>query len=42
MSILIPSFRLNGEDFDGEVYNLLFEQVADLEHRLEFAFNINP
>jgi DNA-binding IclR family transcriptional regulator len=42
MSILTPSVRLRGEDFDRDVYHLLFEHVDQLERRLEAATGTGP
>lgn len=37
MSVVTPLFRLKGDDFDREIYKLLFDQVNDLEEDLEAA-----
>lgn len=35
MSVISPSFRITGGDFDNEVYRVLFDHVKKLENRIE-------
>lgn len=39
MSILTPKFRLKGDDFDEEYYRMLFDQVDELERRIESSLS---
>lgn len=39
MSVVTPVFRLKGNDFDKEIYKLLFDHIDDLEDRLRSDLN---
>lgn len=42
MSVITPFFRLKGEDFDKDIYQLLFSHIEELEQRLESSASSGP